>query len=230
MSKHSGDLLYRIGEEMSDVSQDCWNATWMEGTEWYVPALCARAVQSGEPQPWGQYDVSPERARSLVALADALGSWAAFGDETADSALYVSFNPWPTPKAVLEAMDRRARSEALSLPERAGTRKRTPISAIEAREMALRVSRETDERLDLERAEPPAGWTREPPTEPGWYWMRELPKPGSPHHVQSAPVEVIVRVHGGSAGCACGACADQISDANAAMVEWQGPIKPSGGE
>ena len=91
-TRHS--VLQLLGQEMSDISEDCYCAGWLGGTEYVVPELCRRAAESGRPQWWGPDVVTPERARGLVHLAEQLGHWADL-DEAGVG--YVPFRPFPIP-------------------------------------------------------------------------------------------------------------------------------------
>jgi hypothetical protein len=96
-------LLQLLGESMSDVSEDCYCAGWLGGTEYFVPELCYRAVRTGQTQPWGHGQVTPDQARGLMALADQIGSWA---DMDAAGVGYVPFQPFPLPQQYLDELDR----------------------------------------------------------------------------------------------------------------------------
>src|SRR3954454_22175267 len=72
--RHS--LVPLLGKAMSDSSEGCYHAGWMDGTEYIVPELCRRAVATGQPQFWGMGEVKPKRAIGLIWLAGQLGSWA----------------------------------------------------------------------------------------------------------------------------------------------------------
>lgn len=60
-----------------DLSERCTCAAWNSGSEEAIPRLCALAVRQGVPQSWGQHEVGVPEAQALVALAGALGGWAA---------------------------------------------------------------------------------------------------------------------------------------------------------
>lgn len=57
---------------MGEISERCYAAGWMSGTEIAVWLLAARG--GGERYAW---DVGAEEARSVMQLADALGEWPA---------------------------------------------------------------------------------------------------------------------------------------------------------
>lgn len=95
-------LVQILGREMSDLSEECWYAGWIENTEYCVPELCRRAVARGEPQPWGHGEVTAARARGIVALAEWLGSWATL-DEAGKA--YVPCQPFPVPERVHSELD-----------------------------------------------------------------------------------------------------------------------------
>ena len=69
-----------------------------------------------------------------------------------------------------------------------------------------------------EKAEAPAEWTREPPTEPGWYWYRTA-EDIRPRAVEVFGIHGVLRIrwkHGN---------VDSLAEAPMSS-EWQGPIKP----
>jgi len=96
-------LLRRLGDAMSDLSERCYYAGWMTGTEYVVPELCRRAAATGEPQPWGQDEVTAVEAAELLSLALRLGTWADL-DEAGTG--YVPFQPFPVPAKYQEEIER----------------------------------------------------------------------------------------------------------------------------
>lgn len=96
-------LVQRLGQEMSDLSEDCWCAGWLGGTEYFVPELCRRAVESGLSQFWGHGEITPRLAGELVALAELAGCWA---DTDYYSVGYDPFQPFPIPPEYIEAVER----------------------------------------------------------------------------------------------------------------------------
>ncbi|HET6575988.1 MAG TPA: hypothetical protein VFG68_20475 [Fimbriiglobus sp.] len=100
-TRHS--LLQLLGKAMSDISEECYYAGWLGGTEYFVPELCRRALESGRPQLWGHGEVTPEEARGLTYLADRLGYWADLDDAATG---YVPHQPFPIPKEYAEGIDR----------------------------------------------------------------------------------------------------------------------------
>ena len=83
-------LVQQLGAAMSDVSEDCYYAGWMEGTENAVPQLCQSAMRTGESQPWGHSEVTPAQATVLLDLAKRAGCWADLDDE---GTAYVPYTP-----------------------------------------------------------------------------------------------------------------------------------------
>lgn len=65
--KTARSILWQL---MSDLSEDCWCAGWMVGTE---RDLWRLAVAGGGT--WGQGSVSQEQALTLLRLAYALNEW-----------------------------------------------------------------------------------------------------------------------------------------------------------
>lgn len=95
-------ILRTLGDLMSRISEICYEAPWMVGTEYMVPELCLRAVETGEPQPWARGEVTPAVARHLTELAGKLGGWARL---EGDGSGYLPFDPFPTPARFLEELD-----------------------------------------------------------------------------------------------------------------------------
>ncbi len=96
-------LLQQLGQEMSDISEDCYCAGWLGGTEYFVPELCRRALESGHTQLWGHGAITPQEARRLIDLAERIGSWA---DTDYASVGYDPFQPFPIPPEYIEALER----------------------------------------------------------------------------------------------------------------------------
>lgn len=73
----SDERLYKLGEFMAAISQDCWFASWLSGCEEEIPKLARAAVATGQPQEWGMWGViDVEDATTLCHMADDLGHWA----------------------------------------------------------------------------------------------------------------------------------------------------------
>jgi hypothetical protein len=100
-TKHA--LVQQLGDAMSDISEECYCAGWLGGTEYIVPELCRRAILSGQTQYWGFGEVTPEQARKLWELADRIGCWA---DTDFESVGYEPFQPFPIPAEYAEAIER----------------------------------------------------------------------------------------------------------------------------
>lgn len=96
-------LVQRLGQEMSAISEESYYAGWQGGTEYIVPELCRRAVESGSTQYWGHGEVTPKRARELIALAEQIGCWA---DTDYYSIGYDPFQPFPIPHEYVDEIER----------------------------------------------------------------------------------------------------------------------------
>ena len=96
-------LLQELGAAMSDLSEACYYAGWIDTTQDVVPELCRRAIASGEAQPWGHGDVTPELARKLTALSDRAGAWANLHPH---DDRYVPYQPFPLRPGVEEDLER----------------------------------------------------------------------------------------------------------------------------
>lgn len=75
------ELLQHLGRLMSDVSEDCWSAGWMTGTEEIVPILARESVNTGMSAYWGECKISVDLAKRLCRIADWLGCWASLSDD-----------------------------------------------------------------------------------------------------------------------------------------------------
>lgn len=95
-------LLQQLGDAMSAISERCWFAGWLAGTEYLVPELCRRSAASGSAQPWGRGEVTPGEALQLLELAACLGTWADLGDHQE----FIPHQPFPVPPEHAEALDR----------------------------------------------------------------------------------------------------------------------------
>lgn len=96
-------LVQQLGQEMSDISEDCYCAGWLGGTEYLVPELCRRAAESGYTQHWGHGEITPELGRQLILLAEQAGCWA---NTDFASVAYDPFQPFPIPLEYTAEIDR----------------------------------------------------------------------------------------------------------------------------
>jgi len=83
-------LVQQLGVAMSDLSEECYCAGWMSGSEDVIPELCRRALATGVSQHWGHGEVTPETARKLTELAERAGAWA---DLHPQDDTYVPYQP-----------------------------------------------------------------------------------------------------------------------------------------
>ena len=88
-------LINEIGQLMSDITEDCFCASWLpKDTEYTVPMLCLRAVKTRQPQKWGRWHITLKDAETLVRLSEELGSWANQDDEYVNGLpSYIAFKP-----------------------------------------------------------------------------------------------------------------------------------------
>jgi hypothetical protein len=105
-------VVQHLGSAMSDISEDCYCAGWLGGTEYMVPQLCRRAVDLGKTQYWGHGEVTPEQARKLILLAEQAGSWA---DTDYYSVGYNPFQPFPIPQEYIDSVEREQSSRFAKL-------------------------------------------------------------------------------------------------------------------
>jgi hypothetical protein len=110
-------LVQQLGAAMSDLSERCYYAGWMGGSEDVIPELCRRALATGVPQHWGHGEVTPEIAQMLTTFAERAGAWA---DLHPQDDTYVPYQPRnPVPPEVAAALDR-AQAQNSRRPGRAG--------------------------------------------------------------------------------------------------------------
>lgn len=95
-------LTNQLGKMMSDISEDCYYAGWLGGTEYLVPELCRRASSSGDSQPWGHSEVTPQNAAVLMEIARQLGHWA---DLDEPGIAFEPHDPFPIPIQYLNSLD-----------------------------------------------------------------------------------------------------------------------------
>ena len=79
---------------MSEISEECYYAGWLNGTEYFVPELCRRARDLGKSQTWGHGEVGPQKAEELFKIAELLGHWVDL-DEMGSG--YDPHDPFPIP-------------------------------------------------------------------------------------------------------------------------------------
>jgi hypothetical protein len=97
-------VLQLLGQVMSDVSEECWYAGWVDDAEYHIPELCRRVIDSGRPQLWGHGTLTVETARGLTYLAEQLGCWANWNNA---EAVYIPHQPFPLPAGALADFERR---------------------------------------------------------------------------------------------------------------------------
>ena len=73
-----------LADAMSAISEDAWNASWMDGRE----AALWQAVESGASH-YGRFEIGQARLDELKRLSDDCGGWIVF-----DDALEETFMPW----------------------------------------------------------------------------------------------------------------------------------------
>jgi len=108
-------LLQQLGAAMSAISEDCYCAGWLGGTEYLVPELCRRAASAKQTQYWGHGEVTPEQAFGLIALAELVGSWADL-DEAGVG--YEPHQPFPLPPEYARAIDSEQSSRSAQFQRR----------------------------------------------------------------------------------------------------------------
>ena len=67
-----------LADTMSEISQFCWFAIWLIGTEY---RLWLFMNDTGDDEPWGNYSIPAEYRERLKQLSDATGGWVYWNDE-----------------------------------------------------------------------------------------------------------------------------------------------------
>ncbi len=63
------DAQQALAQTMSDISEFCWFARWMSGTEY---RLWRFVTDPNDDEPWGNYPIPPSTASGSVTLAKRL--------------------------------------------------------------------------------------------------------------------------------------------------------------
>lgn len=82
-------LELALAELMSSLSEDCWAAGWMSGTEDAVWEL----VQ-GTRTEWGMGPSEPRMVDAIGAVADLANAWIVWDDDEPDGFKAVSLSDW----------------------------------------------------------------------------------------------------------------------------------------
>ena len=74
-----------LAETMSDISEFCWFARWLIGTEY---RLWRFMTDPNDDEPWGNYPIPPEYRERLQQLSASTGGWIYWRDmaDAADDA------------------------------------------------------------------------------------------------------------------------------------------------
>jgi hypothetical protein len=80
----------RLRDEMSDLSESCWCASWLEGCE---RSLWLMALEPDADHPWGQGTVTAADAFGLASMAKLAGGWWQWDDAAGDPA-FVPMAEW----------------------------------------------------------------------------------------------------------------------------------------
>jgi len=79
--------VYELAEFMSELSEQAYSATWMDGLEyalWY-------ALENG-PMEYGRLSIRDDNLAKLKVLSDAVGGWVYFDDEIEET--FVEIGAW----------------------------------------------------------------------------------------------------------------------------------------
>ncbi|GEM_PF-7043196 len=58
-------LIDILGIVMSEISEEAYYAGWAGGSEYIIPALCQRALDSGKKAMMGRFEIRPKQALGL---------------------------------------------------------------------------------------------------------------------------------------------------------------------
>ena len=89
-------LIQRIGQIMSDISEECWCAAWLYGTEFILPSMFYLKPETEWTWGMGMEDMSTE-LRKAAELAEQVGTWAVYNSDAfvKDYQEYIAFDPRP---------------------------------------------------------------------------------------------------------------------------------------
>ena len=100
------NLTHELGELMSELSEKCFYARWLVGTENILPEICNLVIKSQESERWGQFEVTVEEAKKLCKIANRLGHWVNFNMSLAKNApLFVPYDPFIHPDDLTKDRD-----------------------------------------------------------------------------------------------------------------------------
>jgi hypothetical protein len=73
------DAQQALAQTMSDISEFCWFARWMSGTEY---RLWRFVTDPNDDEPWGNYPIPPEYRERLSHLSETAGGWIHWRDDS----------------------------------------------------------------------------------------------------------------------------------------------------
>lgn len=88
----------RLADTMSEISEFCWFAGWLNGTE---HRLWRFMIDPSDDEPWGNYPIPADCREQLQQLSKAAGGWICWNDEpsehhTEHGAKFVPIESWLT--------------------------------------------------------------------------------------------------------------------------------------
>jgi len=72
------DKQTELYELMSDISEECWCAGWMQGNEF---SLWRVVSDPAAPRRYGRGEISEQEATRLASLAEQIGGWVYWHDD-----------------------------------------------------------------------------------------------------------------------------------------------------
>lgn len=79
-----------LADAMSDISEYCWFASWLTGTEYRLWQFMTDPTDEAS---WGNYPIPPEHRDQLRALSASAGGWIVWRDSEQGPAV-LSFADW----------------------------------------------------------------------------------------------------------------------------------------
>ena len=83
--------MMALPELMSNISEDCWCAGWLNGLEYDLWVVAKHGPSS---YPYGQDVISPEQVEQLRRLSEDCGGWFVFNDDVWYGRRFVPLAEW----------------------------------------------------------------------------------------------------------------------------------------
>lgn len=84
------EALYKL---ISDISERCWHAGWMDGVEFYLWALITKQIITIEDRQYGIDIISEKEVNELKTLSKEVKGWFTF-DEEKVQIVFIDLEDW----------------------------------------------------------------------------------------------------------------------------------------